>query len=404
MHANEPEMADKWEKEEESVNLSEGNKFDDVYKDYGFEVEKKSGGLTYWAHYGSDISGHKNSYIRGELSGWTDGKKAAVGDDRGRQSFSNPKAMAKWFEKNFKMKKESVNEGKLDRIGSQLIKDLDKKYKNQKGTISTFNKIKKDLRKKMPRVSDRVAGSIANQYNDFLLDKDLNPKEKLRLMVLTLKGLGMNEFVSEDRDYKAEYKKFQSSTKAKKYRAELNKYNRQKGTYGNGDGKDASHKGGKIVGFEAQSKNRGRAEKSRLKKEARTINVEPNWEGVWRYFKYMAQTNPAVWKRMQRNLGSEWGKLEKMAQQKRWQSESVNEGKYHDYKNDESLTAKQKIGYSMREVRDKLTELDKLVKMNVRLKNEIGVDSTSYWKRTHTAMKKISERLVKLANKVGQLY
>jgi len=93
--------------------------------------------------------------------------------------------------------KESVNEGKLDRIGSQLIKDLDKKYKNQKGTISTFNKIKKDLRKKMPRVSDRVAGSIANQYNDFLLDKDIKPKEKLRLMVLTLKGLGMNESVNE---------------------------------------------------------------------------------------------------------------------------------------------------------------------------------------------------------------
>ena len=69
-----------------------------------------------------------------------------------------------------------------------------------------------------------------------------------------------------DRDYKKEYKKFQSSKKAKKYRAELNKYNRQKGTYGNGDGKDASHKNGKIVGFESQSKNRGRREKSRLKK------------------------------------------------------------------------------------------------------------------------------------------
>ena len=74
--------------------------------------------------------------------------------------------------------------------------------------------------------------------------------------------------VKEERDYKDEYKKFQSSKKAKKYRAELNKYNRQKGTYGNGDGKDASHKGGKIVGFESQSKNRGRAEKSRLKKES----------------------------------------------------------------------------------------------------------------------------------------
>ena len=83
---------------------------------------------------------------------------------------------------------------------------------------------------------------------------------------------------------------------------------------------------------------------------------------------------------------------------------NINEGRYHDYRNDETLTPKQKIGHSMREVRDKLNELDKLVKMNVRLKNEIGVDSTSYWKRTHTAMKKISERLVKLANKVGQLY
>ena len=69
------------------------------------------------------------------------------------------------------------------------------------------------------------------------------------------------------RDYKDEYKKFQSSDKSKKYRAELNKYNRKKGTYGNGDGKDASHKGGKISGFEKESVNRGRREKSRLKKE-----------------------------------------------------------------------------------------------------------------------------------------
>ena len=69
------------------------------------------------------------------------------------------------------------------------------------------------------------------------------------------------------RDYKDEYKKFQSSPERIKYRAELVKYNREKGTYGNGDKKDASHKGGRIVGFEAQSKNRGRAEASRLKKK-----------------------------------------------------------------------------------------------------------------------------------------
>ena len=82
---------------------------------------------------------------------------------------------------------------------------------------------------------------------------------------------------------------------------------------------------------------------------------------------------------------------------------TVNEGRYHQYRNDETMTPKQKIGRSMREIRDSLNELDKLVKMNVRLKNELNVDSRSYWKNTHKALHKISERLVKLANKVGQL-
>lgn len=76
----------------------------------------------------------------------------------------------------------------------------------------------------------------------------------------------LREIIDEaSRDYKHEYEKFQSSPKMRKYRSELNRYNRKRGTYGNGDGKDASHKNGKIAGFEAQSKNRGRREKSRLK-------------------------------------------------------------------------------------------------------------------------------------------
>ena len=45
----------------------------------------------------------------------------------------------------------------------------------------------------------------------------------------------------------------------------------------------------------------------------------------------------------------------------------VNEGRYHQYRNDETMTPKQKIGRSMREIRDSLNELDRLVKMNVRL-------------------------------------
>jgi len=88
---------------------------------------------------------------------------------------------------------------------------------------------------------------------------------------------------------------------------------------------------------------------------------------------------------------------------KKKKKEGVNEGRYHDWRNDESLTPKQKIGKSIREVRNSLSELDKVVKMAVKLKTELNVDSRSYWKNTHKAITKISERLVKMANKVGNL-
>jgi len=71
------------------------------------------------------------------------------------------------------------------------------------------------------------------------------------------------------RNYKDEYEKFQKDKTS--YRAKLNKYNREKGTYGNGDGKDASHKNGKITGFVNSSKNKGKKEKSRLKGSKRKI-------------------------------------------------------------------------------------------------------------------------------------
>ena len=100
-------------------------------------------------------------------------------------------------------------------------------------------------------------------------------EKKFKVKDIVIPGMEWMSKLGEERDYKDEYKKFQSSTKSKKYRAELNKYNRKKGTYGNGDGKDASHKGGKIVGFEKESKNRGRAEKSRLKKENNMPDFNP---------------------------------------------------------------------------------------------------------------------------------
>lgn len=58
------------------------------------------------------------------------------------------------------------------------------------------------------------------------------------------------------RDYKKEYRKYGKSKAAKKYRAELNQFNRKNGTYGNGDGLDAAHESGRIRRFIRAAVNR----------------------------------------------------------------------------------------------------------------------------------------------------
>ena len=52
--------------------------------------------------------------------------------------------------------------------------------------------------------------------------------------------------------------KYNKKPGQKKKRAELNRINRKKGTYGNGDGKDVSHCKGGGTKMEKASKNRAR--------------------------------------------------------------------------------------------------------------------------------------------------
>lgn len=151
----------------------------------------------------------------------------------------------------------------------------------QKKTLDQLNKLRKSAGMKpigedinIPiSVGDTILGGKFK--NKRIVVKSIGKNEKGDI---TINGRPLLKYRTLEeaakRDYKKEYEKYGKSEKAKKYRAELNKYNRDKGTYGNGDGKDASHKDGKIVGFEAESKNRGRREKSRLKKES-SINEIP---------------------------------------------------------------------------------------------------------------------------------
>ena len=82
---------------------------------------------------------------------------------------------------------------------------------------------------------------------------------------------------------------------------------------------------------------------------------------------------------------------------------SVVKENYWHYRNDESLSTKQKLAKSMTEIRNRITEIERLVKYNVKLKNEMRFESAQYMKRTKTALGKISEKLVRLSLKVKDL-
>ena len=79
------------------------------------------------------------------------------------------------------------------------------------------------------------------------------------------------------------------------------------------------------------------------------------------------------------------------------------EMRYSDYKNDTTTTPKTKVNKSIAEVNRLLGEIEKIVHRNIRLKTEMGVNSNDYWKNTSRNFGKISERLVRINNKLKEL-
>jgi len=82
---------------------------------------------------------------------------------------------------------------------------------------------------------------------------------------------------------------------------------------------------------------------------------------------------------------------------KMWEMKSLGESTYRQFKKDESMSAHQKVNTSIHQMNSKLFEIEKIVRQNVRLKNESGIGSEQYWKSTQNKLQKIKERVVKLA-------
>jgi len=83
--------------------------------------------------------------------------------------------------------------------------------------------------------------------------------------------------------------------------------------------------------------------------------------------------------------------------------EKLSEGTYWDYRNDESMSTKQKLAKSMMNIRDSITMIERAVRYNVKLKNEMKFESANYMKRTRGALNKISEKLLRLSTRIKEL-
>jgi hypothetical protein len=81
----------------------------------------------------------------------------------------------------------------------------------------------------------------------------------------------------------------------------------------------------------------------------------------------------------------------------------INEISYNSYKKDPVASPKHKINQSVSFINKGLKEIEKVVNHNVRLKQEMGVDNSIYWKSSRENLAKISERLLRVSRQLKEL-
>ena len=76
----------------------------------------------------------------------------------------------------------------------------------------------------------------------------------------------------------------------------------------------------------------------------------------------------------------------------------LSEISYKEYKKDETFNSKQKVNKAIKEIVSKLGKIENIVKQNI--KSESGVDSTQYWKSTRSNLRKISEKMQNISERL----
>jgi tetrahydromethanopterin S-methyltransferase subunit G len=80
----------------------------------------------------------------------------------------------------------------------------------------------------------------------------------------------------------------------------------------------------------------------------------------------------------------------------------IDEINYNDYRSDDSVTPRQKINFSIKEINRRLSEVEQMIRHSQKFKNEIGADSGVFYSDTIKRFQKISERLMRISSKIRE--
>jgi hypothetical protein len=82
---------------------------------------------------------------------------------------------------------------------------------------------------------------------------------------------------------------------------------------------------------------------------------------------------------------------------------SIGEGRYRNFKTDESMKSHTKVCFGISEAKKMLREVEFLVSIVERLKSEDGVDKAQLWKRTKKDLSEINKRTKAIARRVYRI-
>jgi hypothetical protein len=82
---------------------------------------------------------------------------------------------------------------------------------------------------------------------------------------------------------------------------------------------------------------------------------------------------------------------------------AISENKYYEYRNDSTRTPHKKLADAISEINKQISEIQKVVKRNRRLKTEYGIDSSKMWKRANAGLVKLEAKLIELAQQIREI-